>query len=145
MSSMFEITDLQKIGVGLAGFGISFLFLGMLLLFDKGLLAIGNILFIVGLSCVIGVTRTLKFFFQRHKIKASLSFLGGIFVVLFGWPIVGMLLEIYGFILLFSGFFPVAVNFLRRVPVLGTMLNFPGISGILNKIGGDTNRSMDFQ
>ncbi|NP_001280463.1 vesicle transport protein GOT1B [Acyrthosiphon pisum] len=89
MSSMFEITDLQKIGVGLAGFGISFLFLGMLLLFDKGLLAIGNILFIVGLSCVIGVQRTLKFFFQRQKIKASLSFFGGISVVLFGWPIVG--------------------------------------------------------
>lgn len=67
MSSMFEITDLQsiytlyifviwsyyiliflfqiEIGVGLAGFGISFLLLGMLLLFDKGLLAIGNVSF----------------------------------------------------------------------------------------------------
>jgi len=55
----------------------------------------------VGLSCVIGVQRTLKFFFQRQKIKASLSFFGGISVVLFGWPIVGMLFEIYGFILLF--------------------------------------------
>lgn len=42
---MFEITDLQKIGVGLAGFGITFLFLGVLMLFDKGLLAIGNVSF----------------------------------------------------------------------------------------------------
>ncbi|KAH8025500.1 hypothetical protein HPB51_008986 [Rhipicephalus microplus] len=39
---MFEITDFQKIGVGLAGFGVAFLFLGVLLLFDKGLLALGN-------------------------------------------------------------------------------------------------------
>lgn len=29
-----------------------------------------------------------------------------------------------------SGFFPVAVNFLRRVPVLGTLLNLPVISGV---------------
>ena len=33
----------SEIGVGLAGFGVAFLFLGMLLLFDKGLLAVGNV------------------------------------------------------------------------------------------------------
>ncbi|KAI4479220.1 vesicle transport protein GOT1B [Polistes fuscatus] len=138
---MFEITDTQKIGVGLAGFGISFLFLGILLFFDKGLLAIGNLLFISGLACVIGPRRTLSFFFQWHKIKASASFLGGIFVVLMGWPIVGMIIETYGFVLLFSGFLPVAISFLRRVPILGTILNMPGLSRILNKIAGDTNRT----
>ncbi|XP_070524659.1 vesicle transport protein GOT1B [Cardiocondyla obscurior] len=138
---MFEITDTQKIGVGLAGFGISFLFLGVLLLFDKGLLAIGNLLFISGLACVIGPWRTLSFFFQRHKMKASISFLGGILVVLMGWPIVGMILETYGFILLFSGFLPVAINFLRRVPVLGTLLNMPGISRLLDIITGDSSRT----
>jgi len=34
---------LTEIGVGLAGFGISFLFLGIILFFDRGLLAIGNV------------------------------------------------------------------------------------------------------
>ena len=138
---MFEITDTQKIGVGLAAFGISFVFLGVLLLFDKGLLAIGNILFISGLACVIGPRRTLNFFFQRYKIKASISFLGGVIIVLMGWPIVGMILETYGFILLFSGFLPVAINFLRRVPVLGTFLNMPGLSRVLDMIAGDSNRT----
>lgn len=29
-----------------------------------------------------------------------------------------------------SGFFPVAVNFLRRMPVIGQLLNLPFISGV---------------
>ena len=48
-----EITDLQKLGVGLGGFGVFFLMLGVLLLFDKGLLAIGN-LFCIGGSLQVG-------------------------------------------------------------------------------------------
>jgi len=134
---MIEITDFQKIGVGLAGFGVAFLFLGVLLLFDKGLLAIGNILFLSGLAFVIGLERTFRFFFQWHKVKGSAAFFGGILVVLFGWPILGMAVEAYGFIVLFSGFFPVAINFLRRIPVIGTLLNLPVISTIAVKLGGE--------
>ncbi|XP_049536757.1 vesicle transport protein GOT1B [Anopheles darlingi] len=141
---MFEITDTQKIGVGLAGFGIAFLFLGMLLLFDKGLLAIGNIFFVCGLACVIGLERTFRFFFQKHKVKASIAFFGGIAVVLLGFPLIGMVIEMYGFILLFSGFFPVAINFLRRVPVLGTFLNMPGVSRTVDWLAGESDRTTDY-
>ncbi|OXA37645.1 Vesicle transport protein GOT1B [Folsomia candida] len=129
---MFNPTDSQKIGIGLVAFGACFLFLGVLLVFDKGLLAIGNILFLCGLAFLIGLERTFRFFFQRHKIKGSAAFFGGIFVVLIGWPIIGMVVETYGFFLLFSGFFPYAINFLRRVPVIGTLLNMPGISKVLD-------------
>ncbi|XP_013403133.1 vesicle transport protein GOT1B [Lingula anatina] len=136
---MIPVTDFQKIGVGLAGFGVAFLFLGVLFFFDKGLLAIGNILFISGLAFVIGLERTVRFFFQRHKLKATGFFVGGMVVVLLGWPIIGMCVEVYGFVLLFSGFFPVAVNFLRRVPVIGTILNMPGISGLADKLGASNS------
>ncbi|XP_023017354.1 vesicle transport protein GOT1B isoform X1 [Leptinotarsa decemlineata] len=138
---MFEITDSQKIGVGLSAFGIFFIFLGVLLLFDRSLLALGNILFIAGLAAVIGRERTFRFFFQRHKVKGSLAFFGGIALVLFRWPLVGMIVETYGFILLFSGFFPVAINFLRRVPVLGTILNLPLISSVVDRLAGNANRT----
>lgn len=134
-----QITDFQKIGVGLAGFGIAFLFLGVLFLFDKGLLAIGNILFICGLAFVIGLERTFRFFFQNHKLKATSFFVGGILIVLLGWPVIGMCVEMYGFFLLFSGFFPVAVNFLRRVPIIGTILDLPYIRSVADRIAGSNS------
>uniref|UniRef100_A0A672IID5 Vesicle transport protein GOT1B n=1 Tax=Salarias fasciatus TaxID=181472 RepID=A0A672IID5_SALFA len=121
---------MSKIGMGLTGFGVFFLFFGMILFFDKALLAIGNILFVAGLSFVIGLERTFRFFFQKHKMKATSFFLGGVLVVLIGWPIVGVVLEIYGFFLLFRGFFPVVVGFIRRIPVLGSILNLPFISAV---------------
>ncbi|XP_050500261.1 vesicle transport protein GOT1B [Diabrotica virgifera virgifera] len=138
---MFELTDTQKIGVGLSTFGIFFIFLGVLLLLDRSLLALGNILFISGLVAIIGRQRTFLFFFQRHKAKRSIAFFGGIILVLLKWPLVGMLLELYGFFLLFSDFFPIAINFLRRIPILGTVLNFPGISMLVDRITGDANRT----
>ncbi len=79
---------------------------------------------------MIGLERTFRFFFQWHKARGSTAFFGGILVVLLGWPIVGMIVECYGFIVLFSGFFPVAINFLRRIPVIGQILNLPVISSV---------------
>lgn len=66
------------------------------------LCVIFQILFICGLAFVIGLERTFRFFFQRHKLKGTGFFLGGILVVLFGWPVVGMVVETYGFVLLFG-------------------------------------------
>jgi len=131
---MMDVTDMQKIGIGLAGFGVTFVMLGMVLFFDKGLLAIGNLLFIVGLSLLIGIERTFRFFFQWHKVRGSTLFFGGILVVLFGWPIIGMVIELWGFVMLFGGFIPVVVNFMRHMPVIGTLLTMPGIRQVLDQI-----------
>ncbi|XP_034883992.1 vesicle transport protein GOT1B isoform X1 [Mirounga angustirostris] len=129
----------SEIGMGLTGFGVFFLFFGMILFFDKALLAIGNVLFVAGLAFVIGLERTFRFFFQKHKMKATGFFLGGVFVVLIGWPLIGMIFEIYGFFLLFRGFFPVVIGFIRRVPVLGSLLNLPGIRSFVDKVGESNN------
>ena len=101
-----------------------------------------QILFLAGLAFIIGFERTFWFFFQRHKLKGSSFFFTGTIVVLLGWPLIGMIIESYGFICLFGGFIPAAVSFLRRIPVLGTIFNLPGISSVMNRIGGDSSRSM---
>lgn len=48
------ISDNAKIGTGLLGLGIAFLFLGILFFFDSAMLALGDILFLSGLTLTIG-------------------------------------------------------------------------------------------
>ncbi len=51
---------------------------------------------------IIGFERTFRFFFQRYKLKGTALFFGGISLVLIGWPVIGMIIEFYGFFLLFG-------------------------------------------
>nr|XP_037841614.1 vesicle transport protein GOT1A isoform X3 [Chlorocebus sabaeus] len=98
-----EVTaQFPEIGVGITGFGIFFILFGTLLYFDSVLLAFGNLLFLTGLSFIIGLRKTFQFFFQRHKLKGTSFFLGGVVVVLLRWPLLGMFLETYGFFSLFN-------------------------------------------
>ncbi|CAF0857450.1 unnamed protein product [Adineta ricciae] len=137
---MFYFDHHLEIGLGLTIFGVGIIFLGMVFLFDKGLLAVGNILFLAGLSLIIGFERTFRFFFQRYKLKSTALFFGGILLVLIGWPVIGMLIECYGFFLLFGGFIPIVINFLRRLPIIGSILLLPGIRQITDKLSD--SRSM---
>ncbi|XP_071989229.1 vesicle transport protein GOT1A [Engystomops pustulosus] len=130
---MTMISEIQKLGAGLVGFGIFFLIFGVLLYFDSVLLGFGNILFLTGLALIIGLRRTFSFFFQRHKLRGSSFFLGGAVLVLFRWPLIGMVCELYGFISLFRGFFPLVFGF------LGSLGNIPFLTKLFQSLaGGDT-------
>ncbi len=59
---------------------------------------------------VIGMQNTALFFLKRSR--GAACFLGGILLVLFGWPMIGMAVEIFGIINLFG----YALNYL--VPFL---------------------------
>ncbi|KAJ0559328.1 hypothetical protein HanHA300_Chr06g0199131 [Helianthus annuus] len=80
-----EMNELKKIGLGLTGFGVFFLFFGVIFFFDKGLLAVGNlltkgqfysvltqILFVSGVMTTIGVQSSLQFFTKRGNFKPLL-------------------------------------------------------------------------
>ncbi|XP_055274746.1 vesicle transport protein GOT1A [Moschus berezovskii] len=124
---------IAEIGVGTTGFGIFFILFGVLLYFDSVLLAFGNLLFLTGLSLIIGLRRTFSFFFQRHKLKGTSFFLGGVLIVLLRWPLLGMFLETYGFFSLFRGFFPVAFGF------LGSISNTPFLSALFQRLQGTSS------
>eukprot|EP00252_Welwitschia_mirabilis_P026484 TRINITY_DN8706_c0_g2_i2.p1 TRINITY_DN8706_c0_g2~~TRINITY_DN8706_c0_g2_i2.p1 ORF type:complete len:141 (-),score=16.84 TRINITY_DN8706_c0_g2_i2:252-674(-) len=129
----FDMNDRKKIGIGLTGFGVFFSFLGVIFLFDKGLLAMGNILFLSGLALTIGVKSTLQFFMKRQNYKGSAAFVVGFFLILIGWSLFGMILEAYGFIVLFSGFLPTVLVFLQRIPVIGWLFQQPSLVSLFSR------------
>lgn len=65
-----------------------------------------KILFISGLTLVIGFRKTLAFFARKQKLKGTVCFLLGVLLVFVRWPIIGMGVEAFGFINLFGDFFP---------------------------------------
>ncbi|XP_044469322.1 vesicle transport protein GOT1-like [Mangifera indica] len=132
----FEMNDRKKIGLGLTGFGIFFSFLGIIFFFDKGLLAMGNILFLSGVSLSIGLKSTMQFFMKRQNFKGTISFGLGFFFVVIGWPVFGMILETYGFIVLFSGFWPTLAVFIQRIPFLGWVFQLPFVRSLFDKYRG---------
>ncbi|GJP30344.1 hypothetical protein CLOM_g756 [Closterium sp. NIES-68] len=129
----FEMTDMKKIGIGLTAFGVLFSFLGVIFFFDKGLLAMGNILFLAGVTLTIGLQSTISFFTRRRNRKGSAFFLSGLVLVVIGWPMVGMAIQAYGFVLLFSGFLPTLLVFMQRIPVLGWLLDQPYMRQFLGR------------
>ena len=48
----------------------------------------------------------------RHvcRLQGSFFYLGGCAIVVYGWPVVGLLFEAYGFWLLFCEFFPTVLQ-----------------------------------
>mmetsp|Transcript_18531 Transcript_18531/g.26049 ORF Transcript_18531/g.26049 Transcript_18531/m.26049 type:complete len:144 (-) Transcript_18531:55-486(-) len=116
----------RKIGIGLTVFGVVFMVLGVIFLFDTSLLTLGNVLFVSGICTLIGITRTLKLFFGSidRWVGTALFFLGFL-LVLFRWPIIGMMMECYGMFKLFFKFGLVINRFLHLSPVTGPILRLP--------------------
>ncbi|XP_031481731.1 vesicle transport protein GOT1-like [Nymphaea colorata] len=123
----YELDEQKRIGVGLIGFGLAFTFLGIILFLDRGLLALGNILCLSGVALILGWRSTCKLFSEKVNIKGSLSFFVGVFLILVGWPILGILLEFYGSVVLFRGFWPSIKVFLCNIPVLGWFIQYPSL------------------
>ncbi|TKY87013.1 hypothetical protein EX895_003690 [Sporisorium graminicola] len=130
------LTDQQKIGAGLVSFGTFFIFVGIILFFDAALLALGNVLFTAGIALLIGPQKTFYFFARKQKIRGTVCFFLGMFLVFCKWAVIGMLVEAFGFLNLFGDFFPVILSFLRQLPIIGNVLSMPGVANVLDRLAG---------
>jgi hypothetical protein len=67
----------------------------------------GNILFLIGITLLLGPQRTFLFFARRQKWRGSAAFWAGIFLILIRWTFIGFLVECVGIFYLFGEFFKV--------------------------------------
>lgn len=105
-------------------------------LFDLGLLALGNILFLIGIVLIIGPLRTLSFFSRPNKIRGTVCFAVGIILILMKHAFIGFMLELAGILGLFGDFFGTIVQFLRSMPVIGPVLSHPLIAPTIDRLAG---------
>ncbi|KAG5457872.1 MAG: hypothetical protein BJ554DRAFT_2007, partial [Olpidium bornovanus] len=123
-----------EIGACLVASGLFFMLLGVLLLFDGGLLALGDALFLAGLALLIGVTRTAAVFARKDRAAGAACFFLGIALVFLRRPVAGILVEAVGFVNVFRAFFPAAVSFLQTLPVVGRIFSSPAVSRFCNQV-----------
>ena len=90
-----------------------------------------QILFLIGLTLIIGVQKTMAFFARRQKLKGTAAFAAGILLILLRWPLTGFLIELYGIFILFGDFFATIGGFAGNIPVVG-----PYIQQMLEKLSG---------
>ncbi|KAH8587562.1 Got1 family protein [Bisporella sp. PMI_857] len=127
------LSDSQKIGVAFCSGGMCcgfFLIGGVLLFFDRAMLAMGNILFLIGLTIIIGPAKTLAFFARRQKLKGTAAFFFGLLLILMRWALIGFMVELYGIFILFGDFLGTIAGFARNIPVVG-----PWIGILVDRIG----------
>jgi len=134
------ISDNAKIGTGLLAGGIALLILGVLFFFDPALLALGDVLFLIGLTLTIGPSRTFRFFSRRDRIRGIISFFGGIVLVMFRWGMIGMILQFYGIVYLFGQFFPIVSQSMQDTPIIGDFLKIQMVEDFFSYFGGGNSR-----
>ncbi|KAL3773467.1 hypothetical protein ACHAW5_010834 [Stephanodiscus triporus] len=127
----------RKLGVIFLSSGAAFTILGITLFFNKTLMRLGNLLFVAGVPLMIGPGRTAGYFLQPQKARATGCLGCGIFLVLVGHPVIGILLEVFGLLNLFGNMFPLVALMAKNLPVVGGLF---GGGGNNNNGGGKSRR-----
>ena len=109
-----------------------------------------QLLFLSGVGLILGFEKSRNLFFQRQKLHGTALFFFGIFLVIVKWcgrriyevfnalliisiffrPKLGFLIEAFGFVNLFGNFIPHLIVVAKHLPVIGRILELPGIKQV---------------
>jgi hypothetical protein len=116
--------DAQLIGLGLLGFGALFFVIGVILLLDRPLLVMSNILIMMGIIVLLTPKGVYGFLAQPGRGQGTIAFVLGIILVFCKLPFPGIICEVTGAYWLFGGFWPLLVSLLLKLPFIGSLIPF---------------------
>ncbi|KAJ3450538.1 golgi transport protein 1-related [Anaeramoeba flamelloides] len=115
-----KIKDFGKI---LTIVGVLILFTGIIYLFDRKLLLLGNTIFLTGLVLMIGLSDLKSFVFSSGRTKIFLIVMFGIVIMLIGYNVIGIVIELIGLLALLGIYLPVVIRFLHSIPLINNIFN----------------------
>jgi len=125
----------RKTGLIMCAAGAAFTMLGVSLFFEKNLIRLGNLLLVFGAFFVVGPKRASAYLVDPTKLRGSLVFALGFFLILSGHPLLGTLVEVFGFFNLFGNLFPLLGAMISRLPLMNS-LGLGGAASNGNRSGG---------
>mmetsp|Transcript_4791 Transcript_4791/g.7216 ORF Transcript_4791/g.7216 Transcript_4791/m.7216 type:complete len:141 (-) Transcript_4791:808-1230(-) len=117
--------------------GLCLYLLGVLMLFDRLLILLGNILFLIGTGYIVGTFALVTFFVRPTKMKGSLCYFSGLFLILVNWAVLGSAVQLVGLFYLFRDFLPQLYSASKYIPAVGPYIcNSPFLNQLVGRISG---------
>jgi hypothetical protein len=101
-----------------------------------------QLLFLAGVVTTIGPRAAARFFTKKRNARGTAAFATGLLLVVCRYPLLGVAAQAYGSLRLFADFLPSALPFLRRVPVLGSLLSLRPGRDALGRLGKSKRDSL---
>jgi len=113
----------RRLGLMLTSGGSVLLILGITMFFNKMLIRYGNFLVLLGIPLFVGPARAVRYFGNPKKLRATSCVAAGIFLtIMWGWPMLGLILQAFGILNLFGNMFPMVWAVAKNMPVVSNVL-----------------------
>jgi len=140
--SQIPVPD-RKTGLVACAAGAALTMLGVSLFFEKNLIRLGNLLLVFGAFFVAGPKRAVAYLADTTKLRGTLVFGLGFFLILSGHPLLGTLVEVFGFFNLFGNLFPLLGAAIARLPIMNSLAGLANDAASFQPPRGGNNVPVD--
>ena len=117
--------------------------LGLVFLFDRFFLILGNILFLASAGYSAGLGTLLLFFIKPSKLKGSCFYFSGSLLLLIGWSLIGGVIQSIGVFYLFRDFIPQIYASSKYIPGIGPLIcSSAFLKKVVEKISGSAKENV---